>query len=58
MKRHKYPKCPKCGKEWVAKSYGLVQQCQCYTYTVPIRSDGTALMPNGKVVRVREEMRK
>lgn len=50
--------CPHCGVPMEAQNTCWMPQCRCWTFTVPIRSDGTAVMPSGKVVRVREEMRK
>lgn len=46
-------KCEKCGKPLRLVNHTFVFSCQCYTYAVPVKADGTAIMPNGKIVNTR-----
>lgn len=45
--------CPKCKKPMTLKKHFIYFNCQCFTYTLPIRADGTYIK-NGKVCVVCE----
>jgi hypothetical protein len=54
------PICPKCHRHYHACNTCWVphDDCHCSEYTTPIRSDGTAVMPDGRVVKVDPTTRK
>lgn len=45
------PACPKCGRMLVRLSHTLHFNCTCFVGVIPIRGDGTATLPDGRVVK-------
>lgn len=46
------PRCGTCGKPYVQKHHCWLPACHCHTFAVPVRADNTAVMPDGRVVKV------